>query len=264
MASKDCREKYSKVIEEILDNIKLKYTKLSTPTITFHHGEEKDFEQKIDDMNLNAGCIYSSLKKHPFAKLEWKDIVIVYLHYYTNEYSRSETLMITVYNIMNDRGIQTIYSSTRFLQGIEKLFLQYKRLKESNNDPTLRMYILVNTDLKMTTGKIAGQCCHAACSVTRDLIEASKEDKIVKSIYERWLNTGETKIILKANKDLMNRMIKKCHSTKTNEYKKNRTVCIQINDLGKTQIPKGSLTAVAFYPMKKQDVPVEIRLLHLL
>ena len=36
-----------------------------------------------------------------------------------------------------------------------------------NNDDEYVMYVLVNNDLKMGKGKIASQCMHSACRVTR-------------------------------------------------------------------------------------------------
>ena len=38
--------------------------------------------------------------------------------------------------------------------------------KKNYNDESV-MYIIVNNDLKMDKGKIAGQTCHSACRVTR-------------------------------------------------------------------------------------------------
>lgn len=111
------------------------------------------------------------------------------------------------------------------------------------------MYILVNTDLKMGTGKIAGQCCHAACMVTREL---ERLDTLPPA-YQRWTREGETKIVLKATEELMLQFIQK--------YPKQ---CKAVWDLGRTQIPANSLTALAFCPMLREDAPAPISSLKLL
>ena len=110
------------------------------------------------------------------------------------------------------------------------------------------MYILVNTDLKMGRGKIAGQCCHAACMATRYMEQRGRT-----RVENEWLRTGETKIVLQATEALMNEL--------STEYK---SKSFPVYDLGRTQIPEDSFTALAFLPMLPVDVPDSIKQLKLL
>lgn len=116
------------------------------------------------------------------------------------------------------------------------------------------MYIIINNNLNMTKGKIAAQASHAACKITRMLHAKNNSN------YDNWLRIGEAKIVLKATEAEMLALIEKYDNSKTSEINK----CIYINDAGHTQIPTGSLTAVAFFPVLKKNAPEEITKLKLL
>ena len=66
---------------------------------------------------------------------------------------------------------------------------------------------------------------------------------------------GETKIILKANQELMETLLEK--------YRK-KISCFQVIDAGKTQIEPNSFTVLAFEPLRLKDVPEELDVLKLL
>ena len=66
---------------------------------------------------------------------------------------------------------------------IHKMNEKLNNLKEIKYEEETVMYILVNNDLKMEKGKIAGQCCHSACRVTR-LIESYNKNS---EIYKNWI-----------------------------------------------------------------------------
>lgn len=128
----------------------------------------------------------------------------------------------------------------------------------------MKMYILVNQDLKMGKGKIAGQVAHVVMrwSLARmgwELTEFSHKGKQYgiplelgknEPILDDYLKGDETKIILKAPQyDL--------------EYWEAQGY-VSVNDLGKTQIEAGSLTAVCFGILEEEDVPEFIKNLPLL
>lgn len=109
----------------------------------------------------------------------------------------------------------------------------------SNSDLELYMYVLVNDDLKMGKGKIAGQVGHVVGLITEEIIRKSYEsNKGVPDCYLRyinWKNTGHAKIILKATEEQMKSFIGYPES-------------LYVLDAGRTQIAPNSLTVLGFYP----------------
>jgi len=103
------------------------------------------------------------------------------------------------------------------------------------------MYILVNSDLKMSPGKIASQVGHVVQLITEEIIRDGYEINPPSETYftyMKWKNNC-TKIVLKASfaelKDLI----------------KTQPECRHIIDRGLTQIPADSLTVAAFPPSSK-------------
>jgi PTH2 family peptidyl-tRNA hydrolase len=101
------------------------------------------------------------------------------------------------------------------------------------------MYIFINTSLKMSAGKVAGQVGHLVQQIIEDVItlgnNSNKKYKKYKK-YIEWKNEGCTKIILKATLEQINEL-------------KKRGDIYYVLDAGKTQIEPGSLTVVGFCPM---------------
>lgn len=95
-----------------------------------------------------------------------------------------------------------------------------------------KMYILVNSDLKMGVGKKCSQCGHAVQAVT----EAMCSDK--RDLLRKFKEYGQAKITLKATEEQMMELIK----TYPDRIK-------YVLDAGHTQVAPGSLTALAFFPM---------------
>lgn len=95
----------------------------------------------------------------------------------------------------------------------------------------LIMYILVNEDLEMSTGKIAGQVGHLMVNFMKSLfytrgIRAVRQQKL----YNTWINTGQTKIVLKAPQETLEHLVAQGFW--------------HIRDNGLTEIPPNSLTCV--------------------
>lgn len=100
------------------------------------------------------------------------------------------------------------------------------------------MYVLVNDDLKMGKGKIAGQVGHVVGLITEEIIRKSYESDTVSKEYLRyvkWKHTGHAKIILKATQEQITSFIGHSES-------------MYILDAGRTQIAPDSLTVLGFYP----------------
>jgi PTH2 family peptidyl-tRNA hydrolase len=98
------------------------------------------------------------------------------------------------------------------------------------------MYILVNSELKMEKGKIAAQVGHAVEMITNTVNKIV--DNNYKDIYKKYLHNGCKKIVLKAKQEELEKHI-------------NDKDSVYVIDAGRTQIPAGSLTVVAFLPSDK-------------
>lgn len=115
------------------------------------------------------------------------------------------------------------------------------------NEDKIVEYILVNKELNMGVGKIAGQVAHVQTIIdnkiknyanievpTIDLLDAIRW-------YEQWFSVGpQTKIILGAKeKDLLKAI---------------EMGAVEVRDKGLTEIPPNSLTAVGFIPQPKSNL----------
>jgi peptidyl-tRNA hydrolase len=122
-------------------------------------------------------------------------------------------------------------------------------------------YILVNKELNMGVGKIAGQVAHVQTIIDNKVFELddkiyflseeildedvmdirfAKEKELINNYYD-WLYSGsQTKIILRAKeKDLLKAI---------------DIGAVYVRDNGLTEIPSGSLTAVGFFPQPKDNL----------
>lgn len=100
----------------------------------------------------------------------------------------------------------------------------------------LVQYIIVNTSLNMTKGKIAAQVAHASVSAL---------DKVDEKIIKNWKNNGMKKIVLKipSTKELVE---------KFQEAKNASLPSALITDAGRTQIEAGSKTCFACGPIDEE------------
>ena len=99
-------------------------------------------------------------------------------------------------------------------------------------------YILVNKDLGMSVGKIAGQVAHGQTLIDNFIfIEDPRDDEALYDAYVtyvKWLSSGQKKVILRANESKLKEAIK--------------LGGIPVYDHGLTEIPENSLTVVGFMP----------------
>lgn len=105
--------------------------------------------------------------------------------------------------------------------------MEYKVGINKTNDLPLYMYVLVNDDLKMGKGKIAGQVGHVVGLITEEIIHKSyKSSKGIPDCYSRymvWKKTGHAKVVLKVTQEQIEQLIGEPES-------------MYIIDSGKTQI----------------------------
>ncbi|KAI3658019.1 hypothetical protein MP638_000576 [Amoeboaphelidium occidentale] len=96
----------------------------------------------------------------------------------------------------------------------------------------MKMVLVIRTDLDMTKGKVAAQCCHACLAAYRH----SQKDKL-----RIWGSAGQAKITLKCNSE---EELLSLHRDAT----KNGLVARYIQDAGRTQIDPGTITVLAIGP----------------
>lgn len=96
----------------------------------------------------------------------------------------------------------------------------------------MKQVIVVRSDLKMSKGKIAAQCCHGCLGA----FKKSDTNKI-----KKWENEGEKKVILKVSS------LEELFEIKEIAKKNNLTNYI-VKDAGRTELPTGSITCLGIGP----------------
>src|SRR5271167_993311 len=96
-----------------------------------------------------------------------------------------------------------------------------------------KLYLIVNSSLKMKPGKIVAQTGHAIVSIISHL-----ENK-PSSEYKDWLNHGQPIITKKCAQEDMLKLLD-LYQYSAQKYVK----CFPVHDAGKTQVPAGSLTVI--------------------
>ncbi|WP_159881661.1 aminoacyl-tRNA hydrolase [Paenibacillus puerhi] len=99
-------------------------------------------------------------------------------------------------------------------------------------------YFIVNSELGMSSGKMAAQVAHAATTMT---LHCLLNDKSSHATFQAWLNAGQKKIVLRGTEADLLRL------SKVEGY-------LAIRDAGHTEIPSGSLTVVVLPPADKEEV----------
>ena len=105
---------------------------------------------------------------------------------------------------------------------------------------SFKLVLVINHDLKMGKGKIAAQSGHASVSATLKM-GASKPN-----LLDAWLKSGQKKVCLKTTQEELLKLEK--------DAVKLGIQTVRVNDAGKTQIPSGSLTVIAFGPAQDGEL----------
>ena len=102
-----------------------------------------------------------------------------------------------------------------------------------------KLAIIVRKDLGMRTGKIAVQVGHASVMAYRECPY---------SLADRWIETGQKKIVLKANSDEeLDRISDSVREIRSSDCEHYITVC-DVVDFGLTQIDPNTRTCIAIGP----------------
>ena len=107
------------------------------------------------------------------------------------------------------------------------------------------MFETVNSDLKLSTGKLCAQVGHGV----QDVVISCRGNK---KRWNSYKNSNSPKIILKADQQTFDEILE-CSCKK-----------VVVVDSGKTEVPEGTITAIVFPPMYESEVPEFIKGLKLL
>ena len=108
-----------------------------------------------------------------------------------------------------------------------------------------KQVIIVRTDLGMSIGKLAAQTAHASLE---SYLRVSQHDKIFQSdILKKWRAEGAKKVVLKVESEAA---LKKLEAAAIKAGLKNYLV----KDAGLTEIPAGSVTALAIGPDEENKI----------
>ncbi|KAI0690677.1 peptidyl-tRNA hydrolase PTH2-domain-containing protein [Cytidiella melzeri] len=98
-----------------------------------------------------------------------------------------------------------------------------------------KLVLVVRTDLKMSSGKIAAQCGHATLACYKSLMKTNPK------LVQHWEHTGQAKVALKANSE--------DELLELEAIAKSLNLCARsIQDAGRTQIAAGSRTVLGIGP----------------
>ena len=104
-----------------------------------------------------------------------------------------------------------------------------------------KMVIVVRTDLKMSTGKMVAQACHAAVSASEQAKKSHTKH------WRRWRDEGAKKVALEAESlEELNEL--------SVEAEKLDIVYVLIQDAGHTEVPPGTVTCLAIGPDQEHRV----------
>ncbi|XP_018797009.1 PREDICTED: peptidyl-tRNA hydrolase 2, mitochondrial [Bactrocera latifrons] len=118
-----------------------------------------------------------------------------------------------------------------------------KRIFSAITTPRTKLVLVVRGDLKMSKGKTAAQCAHAAILC----YQQSQQDQDKQKLVECWSFSGQPKIVLRANtlEELTNLQ---------NRAKTAGVVAELVRDAGRTQLEAGTATVLGIGPDIEKNV----------
>ena len=102
------------------------------------------------------------------------------------------------------------------------------------------MVFVINTSLKMSTGKIATQIAHAALSLYINANKNPKKHLLIFNQLDTYVRLGQAKIVLKGIDDIHLVSLEK-------QAQESDLVTCLIRDAGRTEIPTGSITCLGIF-----------------
>ncbi len=130
----------------------------------------------------------------------------------------------------------------------------YKVLHEKNkgiNRCMIMLYtmykqvIVVRRDLRLGKGKLAAQVAHASCEAVFSILE--RGSAVWREWLDSWKRSGQEKVVLRV--DTLNELLEL--------YNKAKAAGLPISlvrDAGHTQVPPGTITAIAIGPAPEHEI----------
>ncbi|XP_037825224.1 peptidyl-tRNA hydrolase 2, mitochondrial [Lucilia sericata] len=121
-----------------------------------------------------------------------------------------------------------------------KLLQSALKMVKSLPCPPTKLALIVRADLKMSKGKTAAQCAHAAVLCVQEA--QSSNDKQAQQLLDSWLVKGQPKIVLKVDggyDDLIQLQQKAAECG---------VVSALVQDAGRTQLAAGTATVLGIGP----------------
>ncbi len=111
----------------------------------------------------------------------------------------------------------------------------------AQQDESLTMVLVTRKDLKLSKGKLAAQCSHAAVEC------ALKAKRDCPRKLDAWRENGARKIVVEAtNIDALKRLFGEAQAA--------GIVCYMVRDAGHTEIPAGTVTVVGLGPGSRDSI----------
>lgn len=122
---------------------------------------------------------------------------------------------------------------TKFLQRA------FNMVKHIHGTPT-KLVLIVRSDLKMSKGKTAAQCAHAAVLCVQEAQYSNSQN--TKEILKYWLIEGQPKIVLKVDGGYDELIKLQDQATRVG------VVAALVQDAGRTQLAAGTATVLGIGP----------------
>lgn len=107
-----------------------------------------------------------------------------------------------------------------------------------------KLALIVRGDLKMSKGKTAAQCAHAAIMCYQGALQGSEAQN---AILQRWCRMGQPKIVLRVDSfEQLNELEVKAQEA--------NVVAALVRDAGRTQLEAGTATVLGLGPAPATDL----------
>lgn len=104
----------------------------------------------------------------------------------------------------------------------------------------MKQYIIVNTDLNMSKGKVGSQTAHASLGYGITMASPFNSHELFMNHHRWFFEHNQRKVVVGMSEQKMLSVMKKLDEDGITYY--------DVNDVGSTEVPKGSLTAIAIEP----------------
>ncbi|EDW31318.1 GL11078 [Drosophila persimilis] len=107
-----------------------------------------------------------------------------------------------------------------------------------------KLALVVRSDLKMTKGKTAAQCAHAAVMCYQNAANGTAEQS---AVLQRWCRMGQPKIVLRVeNFEQLNGLERQAQEA--------NVVAALVRDAGRTQLEPGTATVLGLGPAPASEL----------